>query len=924
VTVSHDRVINAAHKAGGNAARRHKRGGRVDAPDPRAGSLLARKAATAWHAGFAEAHGAAGGAESKAASGYDLTPQSGMISLDIPDGVIDPVPGGVEGPSHVTVAYLGKNVDDDAFDEACRRTQDAASRIPGPLSATLSGIGSFPPDERGKTPVFIPASIPGGDRLRSDLEDLSASQHPDWNPHVTLAFTQPGDPAIPPQPHKVVPFTHVSVHRGDDVRRFPFGGQSQVKEMDMSVLTGMERKVGPAGYTHGWVYHGIPGTGDHVHHPSHGKGIVTAVTDKHVSVKFSGSGAERTFEHSKPRTGQATGFVKRGDHEAAKAGHDVPKPEKAHAPVASFSPGYLRGEGATDSDVAELARRYQVMHGKPPAAADLAKIRRAKPGKATTDMSRDDGLAKARSIHEADRAAGGGHLPPLALLGNEKHPDGLVTARAVDHEGREYEIAHDKNAATVTVNHKGKSLTEPAGANPTQKARELAGKLTAPAPAEAKPEADDFWAHEQPKTPPPPPAPKPVFNQPGMFAEPDKLGTAPMFGDKFGTADVTKPNADAVASPSPHAATARQVAAGVRSETGLVRGQREEAETRLHAAARHLEAGNHAEAVRELDDTAHAAGLRGGGVIKGSTAAKARDLAAKIRAERAPETPTAQPVGDPKAFINSHYGQWKNQLKPAQEKAIGFYQSPGFALMNGQLRGADPERLKASEHASDNDLARARKASSDLSSAIRAAPPLQKPVKVYRGFDAGQFGSLTPGSVVTDKGFTSTSLTDDAGAVGRAARPATAEIHLPAGTKAAAGSSRELILPAGSAFRVHSVTTRNGMPHARLELVPKPDKPHREAKDAGVAGEVKDLATAITSVSGREDAVRRHLADAGTAIGDGDVKTAYGALDMARRHALGEFGANPDRPVLLGDKTEAWRPIIRLRDSVRATAPRDA
>lgn len=86
------------------------------------------------------------------------------------------------------------------------------------------------------------------------------------------------------------------------------------------------------------------------------------------------------------------------------------------------------------------------------------------------------------------------------------------------------------------------------------------------------------------------------------------------------------------------------------------------------------------------------------------------------------------------------------------------------------------------------------------------------------------------------------------------------------------------------------------------------------------AAEVKDLADAIASVTGREDTVRRHLAVAGVSIDGGDVKTAYGALDLARRYALGEFGDNPDRAVLLGDKTEAWRPILRLRDSLRAAS----
>jgi hypothetical protein len=665
----------------------------------------------------------------------------------------------------------------------------------------------------------------------------------------------------------------------------------------------MEWKVGPRGFVHGWHFVGIPGTGDHVHHPSHGKGIVTAVTDKHVSVRFAGSGAERTFEHSKPRAGQATGFVKRGDHEAAKAGHDVPKPEKAHAPVASFSPGYLRGEGATDSDAAELARRYQVMHGKPPAAAEVAKIRRAKPGgKATTSMSRDDGLAKARSIHEADKAAGGGHLPPLALLGNDKHPDGSVSARAVDHEGRDYavKLGADK---TVTVTHKGKSLTEPAGSNPTQKARELAGKLTAPAPAEAKPEADDFWAHEQPKAPPAPPAPKPVFDQPGMFADTDRLGTAPMFGDQFGTSDITKP-ADGVAPVSTHAATARAIAAGVRSEPGLVRGQKDEAETRLYAAAKHLDAGNHAEAVRELDDTAHAAGLRGGGVIKGSTAAKARDLAAQVRVEHgiAPQAPD-KPAGEPgRQALNEQLSAEMGKILPQLSQ-------------DGDITGEGPvARDAVAEARTHIDAGRTQQADEALAKAQRQITGLAgrniadmrarikfadaHGAEAATATDTPWHGSLANGDEAEYRrmgGHTLTMRRDSNGNVYRG--------HVN-GTYLAGNEDL------GKLRR--SMNGRGG------KMAP------REEKASPALREVKDLAASITSISGREDAVRRHLADASTALEDGDIKTAYGALDMARRHALGEFGANPDRPVLLEDKTEAWRPIIRLRDSVRATVPRDA
>jgi hypothetical protein len=170
------------------------------------------------------------------------------------------------------------------------------------------------------------------------------------------------------------------------------------------------------------------------------------------------------------------------------------------------------------------------------------------------------------------------------------------------------------------------------------------------------------------------------------------------------------------------------------------------------------------------------------------------------------------------------YKGWRDSLTPAESKAMSFYQSPGFALMNGQLRGVDGGHLKASEHATDADLARARQASKGLAGAIAKAPPLPRDTTVYRGFDAGQFGDLTPGKVITDKGFTSVSVNNDAGAVGRATSKAQAVITLPAGTRAAAGSVRELVLPPGSSFRVVSAQKRGKVTHVRLELVPRGGK----------------------------------------------------------------------------------------------------
>jgi 8-oxo-dGTP pyrophosphatase MutT (NUDIX family)/2'-5' RNA ligase len=159
------------------------------------------------------------------AQGYSLNTRSGMISLDVPEGTITPVPGGPTD-HHITIVYLGPDVDDDAYAHACQRASSAAAAMPGPLCGAIKGVGSFPASgsSDGKVPAWAGVMLPGAEQLRAALEDLSASEHKDWKPHVTLAYVEPGEALPDPVPATPVAFTHLSVHRGhDEVRRFPLG-----------------------------------------------------------------------------------------------------------------------------------------------------------------------------------------------------------------------------------------------------------------------------------------------------------------------------------------------------------------------------------------------------------------------------------------------------------------------------------------------------------------------------------------------------------------------------------------------------------------------------------------------------------------------------------------------------------------------------
>lgn len=159
-----------------------------------------------------------------------LTKRSGMISLDLPPGAIKPVQGGVDD-HHITVVYLGSDVDDAAFETACQRAQEAAASMDGPLAGAVGGVDTFEPSagSDGKTPAFAQVTLPGVEGLRASLEGLSASEHKDYRPHVTLAYLDDGDPLPAPVPPTPVTFTHLTVHRGGDAVSFPLGSAPVAK-----------------------------------------------------------------------------------------------------------------------------------------------------------------------------------------------------------------------------------------------------------------------------------------------------------------------------------------------------------------------------------------------------------------------------------------------------------------------------------------------------------------------------------------------------------------------------------------------------------------------------------------------------------------------------------------------------------------------
>lgn len=164
----------------------------------------------------------------------NLTDRSGMIALEVPKGTLPQMPGGLSN-HHVTLAYLGDDVDDAGYAKAIKAAKHAASRH-GPLAGQVGGIGAFPPGPDG-TPVWATVDVPGLAELRHTLVQHMgghASEH-GFTPHATLSYVKPGQPMPKPLPPTNVKFGHVSVHRGDQVVRVPLGGGHEHTEGRMTV-----------------------------------------------------------------------------------------------------------------------------------------------------------------------------------------------------------------------------------------------------------------------------------------------------------------------------------------------------------------------------------------------------------------------------------------------------------------------------------------------------------------------------------------------------------------------------------------------------------------------------------------------------------------------------------------------------------------
>jgi 2'-5' RNA ligase len=166
--------------------------------------------------------------------GSDTHPEGVMVGLWVPVVAAGQLaqPGGEELTElHLTLAYLGKGLSRGLVSKLQGVCATCAALHP-PLAGRVVGTGRFPPSDSsdGKEVIFARPEIPGLERFREELvRRLKAAGGPvrenfKYNPHITLAYVQPG--AQLPVTTSQVPlrFHDLVFAIGPDRRLLPFGG----------------------------------------------------------------------------------------------------------------------------------------------------------------------------------------------------------------------------------------------------------------------------------------------------------------------------------------------------------------------------------------------------------------------------------------------------------------------------------------------------------------------------------------------------------------------------------------------------------------------------------------------------------------------------------------------------------------------------
>lgn len=169
-----------------------------------------------------------------------------------------------------------------------------------------------------------------------------------------------------------------------------------------------------------------------------------------------------------------------------------------------------------------------------------------------------------------------------------------------------------------------------------------------------------------------------------------------------------------------------------------------------------------------------------------------------------------------KRWADKAFKEWKEGLSDAEQEALWRYQGSVYDRINGTLRSGKRATGRLKEVI-------------DLGDSAIAKGIVRENVTVYRGFsnpDIVKNWTRLEGKIITDKGFTSTSLyKDTAEYFRRQSKGVLAEIRVPEGARGAwigalgDASEGEFLLPRGSKFKVTETFTKNKVKNVVLELI---------------------------------------------------------------------------------------------------------
>jgi 2'-5' RNA ligase len=350
-------------------------------------------------------------------SAADVTPRMGMVALEVPAGTIAPLKGGTAADDmHITLAFLGDDVDDKTLARAIALAYDASHRRP--LSGTVGGLGTFPPKEDGaKVPVWCPVNVPGVNDMASNFRSLSASGM-GYVPHITLAFVPEGSKLPDPVPPTPVTLTNLIVKRGDQVFRFPLGegyddspraesAFSRLRSRAIELATKAKKKApakpakgdaqsakfgepdlpkGATGWKHGWIP--VDSSGKPVG-PAQKPAWLIADEKKHLAAGGKTAAEQRAISGAKelaaPKKAAAAKAKAAAKHKAAleRQAANKAKSAKAHEAAAAkhAATAKTRAEKKAESEktAKQKAKERQIQAAYKQAEADLKAGRKLTP-----------------------------------------------------------------------------------------------------------------------------------------------------------------------------------------------------------------------------------------------------------------------------------------------------------------------------------------------------------------------------------------------------------------------------------------------------------------------------------------------------------------------------------------------------------------